>query len=412
MKTNLKRIQRDIEALAKFNATPDNGLTRLSLTEPEQAARRYLKNELQALSLKVYEDAAGTIIGRLEGEDPSLPCIMIGSHFDSVKNGGHFDGPAGIVMGLEIIRTIVDEGIKLKYPLEFVGMIEEEGGRFGSGVFGSRAMARGIEYETLINMIDSEGVSMAEAFQAYGYNPKDILNAKRKPEEIKAFLELHIEQGPILEKEKLDVGIVEFVVGISECRIKLLGRPDHAGTTPMNMRQDPLIAASKLVQAVEGFANNLSDGTVATVGSLITKPGAFNIVASEVELTVDIRSKYQASIDSIKDSIEKMLKCFLENQGMTYEIHPLLDIKPVEMAKDIQKIMNTCARDNGISAKTMISGAGHDAMIMAEVTDVGLLFVPSRGGRSHSKEEWTDYDQLQKGIELLYHTVLEIGEVL
>ncbi|SHI51429.1 allantoate deiminase [Dethiosulfatibacter aminovorans DSM 17477] len=411
MKTNLDRIVKDIEELSKFNSTPGRGLTRFSFTEEDRQARNYIKRELEKLDLYVYEDAAGTVFGRMKDYPVEMPSIMVGSHFDSVKNGGNFDGPAGIAMGLEVMRSLVENNVKTAYPVEFVGMIEEEGGRFGGGVFGSRAMTVGVTLEELKANCDSDGISMAEAMASFGLEPEKISSAKRSPDEIRAFIELHIEQGPVLEKENLDVGLVEYIVGIAEYRIGIKGRPDHAGTTPMNLRKDALIAASELVCQIEELALSQGDGTVATVGAMDVFPGAANIVPGEVELTVDIRSRNQDCIDGVVAGIKRSLKDKADSRGLAWEMRELLNVTPVTMSEKILNTMQEKADEGGIGYKKMTSGAGHDAMIMASMVDSGLVFVPSRDGRSHCPEEWTDYDQLQKGIELIYHTILGIGEV-
>jgi len=254
MQSKLVRIKKDIEELAKFNSTPEKGLTRFSFTNEDKKAREYLANEMKVIGLKVYEDAAGSLIGRIDGELQDGPVIMVGSHFDSVKNGGNFDGPAGVVMALEIMRVLEENNVKTKHPVEFIAMIEEEGGRFGSGVFGSRAMAGRVSYEDLLNNKDADGITMAEAFEEFGFNPEEIEKAKRDPEKLKAFIELHIEQGPVLEKEGKDVGLVSFIVGINQIRVKVKGRPDHAGTTPMDMRKDALSSASEVIAQIKDFA--------------------------------------------------------------------------------------------------------------------------------------------------------------
>lgn len=409
MKTNLNRIKRDIEELAKFNATPGQGLTRFSLTKEDKGAREYIRGELLKLGLEVYEDPAGSIFGRRKGTNDDLPVIMIGSHFDSVKNGGNFDGPAGVVMALEIMRALDENNVKTKYPIEFVGMIEEEGGRFGSGVFGSRAMTGAVSMEELNNNKDNDGISMAEAFKEFGFNPGDIHKAQRKPKDIKAFIELHIEQGPVLEKDRKDIGIVDFIVGLYNLKVTIKGRPDHAGTTPMNMRADALIAATKIVSNIPGYAIEAGEGTVATVGSLDVKPGAANIVPGEVTFTIDIRSKNSRAIEDVKNKIIEDIHAQTNTSGLDVEIEEMLDVKPVEMSKEIIKSFEKNADSNGFSYIKMLSGAGHDAMIMANITDVGLIFVPSKDGRSHCPEEWTDYEDLQKGIEVIYNTILDFG---
>lgn len=412
MKTNLNRIKKDIEELSKFNATPGQGLTRFSLTEEDRGARNYIKNELLKLGLEVYEDPAGSIFGRKKGSDDDLPVIMIGSHFDSVKNGGNFDGPAGVIMALEVMRVLTENNVKTKYPIEFVGMIEEEGGRFGSGVFGSRAMAGAVSIEELNNNKDNEGISMAEAFKEFGFNPDDINNAKRNPEDIKAFIELHIEQGPVLENREKDLGIVDFIVGLYNLKVTIKGRPDHAGTTPMNMRADALVAASKIISHIPNYAIEAGKGTVATVGALSVKPGAANIVPGEAQFTIDIRSKNKSCIEEVKNKVIELIQKETDASGLDVIIEEMLDVKPVKMSEEIIKSFEKNADSKGFSYIKMLSGAGHDAMVMAGITDVGLIFVPSKDGRSHCPEEWTDYEDLQKGIEVVYNTILDLGEVL
>ncbi len=412
MKTNLDRIKKDIEILSEFNATPEKGLTRFSFTKEDRQVREYLKEELKKLNVEIYEDESATLLAKRKGTGGQLPSIMIGSHFDSVKNGGNFDGPAGIIMALEILRTLDENNIKMKYPVEFVAMIEEEGGRFGAGVFGSRAMAGMVTYEELLRNKDENGISMAEAMEEFGFDPKKISDAKRNPEDIKAFIELHIEQGPLLESKNKNVGIVDYVVGINHINVTVKGRPDHAGTTPMNMRADSMNIAAKVIGKIDSYAVEENNGTVVTVGSVKTKPGATNIVAGNVEFTIDLRSKDYESIQKIKEKIKSDLETLTkDNEGLSYEIVQMLDVKPVEMSKKILGLFEKNADSNDLSYEIMTSGAGHDAMIMGKIADVGLVFVPSKDGRSHCPEEWTDYEDLQKGIELIYHTVLDLGEV-
>jgi len=410
MLTKVERIKNDIENLREFNATPGKGLTRFSLTEEDRGARNYLKKELQKLDIEIYEDAAGSLVARRDGTVKDAPVVMIGSHFDSVKNGGHFDGPAGVIMALEILRVMEENDVKTKYPIEFVAMIEEEGGRFGGGVFGSRAMTGQVDYQELLDFKDADGISMAEAFEDFGFDPKKIEEAKRDPEELKAFIELHIEQGPVLENEEKDVGIVDFIVGINQIRVKIEGRADHAGTTPMDMRKDALSSAAEVISEIKNFAIEAGHGTVATVGNLNVKPGAANIVPAEVEFSVDIRSKKLNCIEEVKDKIDQALAAIKAEYAVDYSVQDMLMIEPVELSQEIFNIFKEESKRIGLNSKEMISGAGHDAMIMAAITDVGLIFVPSKNGRSHTPEEWTDYADLQKGIELIYHTVLKVGE--
>jgi len=221
---------------------------------------------------------------------------------------------------------------------------------------------------------------------------------------------LHIEQGPVLENGNIDLGLVDFIVGISEFRVSVKGRPDHAGTTPMPLRRDSLAAASELISEIASFAIEAGNGTVATVGVLDVKPGAANIVPGEVIFTVDIRSKSADCIGQVRKSIEDKLEEVAKKRGVSYKIDDLLNVDPVTMSPEILKVFEKKAVENDFSFKIMTSGAGHDAMIMASLTPTGLIFVPSKDGRSHCPEEWTNYEDLQKGIELICQTIIELGE--
>jgi len=410
MWTKLDRIQRDIEELAKFNSTPGRGLTRFSLTAEDRAARNYLKKELLGCGLKVFEDAAGNLTARREGLLQDAPVVMIGSHFDSVKSGGNFDGPAGVAAALETVRVLSERGIDTLYPIEVVAMIEEEGARFGASLYGSRAMAGKISVAQLKDRKDSEGISMFDALKNFGFRPEDIAAAQRLPGSIKAFLELHIEQGPLLESEGLDIGIVGDIVGIQDLIIKLIGRQGHAGTIPMHLRADALNAAARVIAKISDLAVAAGEGTVATVGWLSVKPGGFNIIPGEAEFSVDIRSGKQAHVDTVTQGIADFLQEMTQGTGVQFEMTSLMKVEPVRMSAGIVAIETACCEKMGLKSRIMSSGAGHDAMVMADLTDVGLLFVPSLAGRSHCPEEWTDYGQLQKGVEVYLHTVMELAE--
>lgn len=407
MESKAERLERDLTTLAKYTATPGSGVTRFSFTQEDQAAREYIKAKMVEAGLTVREDAAGNVIGRREGDVPG-PVVMVGSHFDSVRHGGPFDGIAGVVAALEIARVLQEHNVKTHYPIEFIAMVEEEGGRFGAGLFGSRAMAGKVTQEELRRNKDVQGISTAEAMAAFGFPPENIQAAVRHPEELKAFLELHIEQGPVLEAEGIDVGIVEIIVGIVEYEVEIIGRPDHAGTTPMTMRADALVAASQVVQAVERLARE-ADGAVGTVGRLEVAPGAANIVPGKVTFTVDFRAKDKETLDNLVSGLKNTLHKVCRGD-VTFTLTEKLYVPPVSLPESIRGLFLREAQARGISTKVMLSGAGHDAMVFAGLTDVGLLFVPSRGGRSHCPEEWTDYIALKKGVDVLLGTVLQIAE--
>lgn len=408
MEAKLERLERDLKALAQFTATPGAGVTRFSFTPEDRAAREYIKAEMAKAGLSVREDAAGTVIGRREGEVAG-PVVMVGSHFDSVKHGGPFDGTAGVVAALEIARVLQEHNVKTRYPIEFIAMIEEEGGRFGGGLFGSRAMAGKVSQEELVRNKDAQGISTAEAMAAFGFPPENIKAAERRPEDLKAFFELHIEQGPVLEAEGIDVGVVETIVGIVEYEVEITGRPDHAGTTPMTMRADALVAASRVIQAVERLAREAGGGAVGTVGRLEVAPGAANIVPGRVRFTVDFRAKDGRTLADLVAGLKKALHEACQGE-VTFNLTEKLSVPPVVLPESIRELFVREAEARGISTKVMLSGAGHDAMVLAGLTDVGLIFVPSRGGRSHCPEEWTDYAALKKGVDVLLGTILQIAE--
>lgn len=410
MITNLERIKKDIEELAKFNATPGSGLTRLSFTKEHKEAHNYIENQFKKAGLDVYLDPTGTIIGKREGTLRGAPAVMIGSHYDSVKNGGNFDGVAGVVTALEIARVLEENNITTKYPIEFVGMIEEEGTRFNLGLFSSRAMVGDISEKHLYIHLDEDGISIGKAMENFGLSPKNIHKATRKKEDIKAFLELHIEQGPILENKNKDIGIVNHIVGMKSINITIKGRPDHAGTSPMDMRIDALHASCNVINKINNFVTKKVNDAALTVGILKVFPGVSNIVPGKVFFTIDVRSKDEKNIQIITEQIEKELDIVEKEMNIQYKIEIKLDVKPVKLSEKIINILIDNCNDLNFTSQIMASGAAHDAMVMTRLTDVGMIFVPSKNGRSHCPEEWTDYEDLQKGIELALKTILDLAK--
>ncbi len=409
MNINLERIVKDIETLATFNATPGKGVTRLSFTKEDRQAREYIKEEMKSIGLKVWEDGYSNLFGRKEGKDPSAPAIMIGSHFDSVINGGPFDGVAGLVAALEVARVLVENKVDTYYPIEVVAMNDEEGVRFGTGLSNSRAMVGVMDEEELDNAVDKDGISLRQAMIDFGINP-DLEDAKRPKDSIKAFIELHIEQGPILEDNGKDIGLVETIVGIDKYDCIFKGKPGHAGTTPMINRKDALIGASEFVLAINRMVKEVGQGTVGTVGELNVSPNAPNVIPGHVKLSVDIRSNEDENIKTIGNEIIKEVERIEKSLDIDIEVKNTLYVPPVHMAKEITDIMEKSTKQLGYSYMRMNSGAGHDAMIMAEIAPTSLIFVPSKDGLSHHPDEWTDYEDLKKGVEVMLDTVIQLGK--
>lgn len=404
---NLNRVIKDIETLASFNATPENGVTRLSFTKEDKMAREYIREQMKSAGLKVWEDGYSNLFGRREGKDPDAPVIMIGSHFDSVINGGAFDGAAGLVAALEVLRVFEEKNIETYYPIEVVAMNDEEGVRFGTGVSNSRAMVGLMDEEELDRVMDRDGVSLRKAMENFGITP-DLKNAKRPEGSIKAFIELHIEQGPILEDNNKDIGLVETIVGLDRYDVKIKGKSGHAGTTPMNNRQDALVVASKLILSVNRIAREVGDGTVGTVGEIQVSPNASNVIPGHVEFSVDVRSTKEENIKRVYDEFLKEIDNIKEEEDIDIEITKSLYVPPVNMSEEIIDTMEKISNRLGYKYMRMNSGAGHDAMNMAKIAETSMIFVPSKNGLSHHPDEWTDYEDLKKGIEVMLNTVLEL----
>lgn len=409
MRTSVNRIKRDIETLATFTATPGQGVTRFSFTEQDRKARDYIKNEMIRSGLSVREDAAGSVIGRRAGNNPSGKVVMIGSHFDTVRNGGAFDGCAGVVAAIETARVIHDQNIITDSPIEVVAMVEEEGARFGSSLFGSRAMTGKITCKDLDAYKDDDGITLRQAMEQFGVKP-ELNKAKRSKSSVKAFIELHIEQGPVLESKAVNIGVVESIVGLCEYSITIKGRSGHAGTTPMHLRSDALLAASHVVIAANSAAKIIGEGIVATVGKLKVMPGSVNVIPDVVELNIDIRSQKQDNIKRVLDSVVNVLDNLKAEIGIMFEVSKVFEAEPVKLSPFVTELIKEKSRALGFSSVIMNSGAGHDAMAMADFTETGMIFVPSKDGKSHRPDEWTDYEALQKGAETLLEVVLALAK--
>lgn len=409
MNADVKRIQQHLEVLAEHTATPGQGITRMSYSKEDVLSRNYLKQQMASIGLSVREDAIGNIYGRFEGSEANLPPVMIGSHFDSVPNGGAFDGPAGVIMGLEIASLFYQYQLKPRYPLEIVALVEEEGASFGGGLLASRAIAGYVSADDLHAMFDSDGVSAAEKMARLGFNADNVASVVRKSGDIRAFIELHIEQGPVLEQSNSDVGIVDTIVGLSQLIVTINGKAGHAGTTPMDMRADALLVTSELIGKIAQFAI-VQGETVATVGKLQVFPNGANIIPSKVTFTVDIRSKNEQKLNNVLEQVTQAVNDIASAQ-FTVNIEQPIYIKPTHLDSSIVKLLECSAAQLDYKNQKMVSGAGHDAMIFANICPVGLVFVPSRNGLSHHPDEWTDYEQIKKGIDVIFEAVKVLTEV-
>ena len=396
-----KRISENLEHLKNFTATPNKGCTRLPFTKEARQAANYLKTLMQEAGLEVKEDEAGNVFGFLRGTDPSLPCVMMGSHFDSVVNGGDYDGIAGVICAIEVARQIKEKNIIPKRTFVTAAFCDEEGMRFGTGYFGSGAILGNRTPEYCRTFTDKDDITIYDAMKEYGLDPEKIENAKWKDNSIGYFLEAHIEQGPVLDAEKIEVGLVDCIVGIDRYMVTVHGRSDHAGTTPMNMRLDAVDAATKVIYKIADWARETNDGSVATVGYIKTIPGGMNIAAEACEFTVDIRSRNVKNLEDISAKLHDALEREVGAMGGSFDIQNKLAITPVHLHKPMLNMMEEICKKHNFSYRYMHSGAGHDALEIGQVVPTAMLFVPSKDGRSHCMVEHTEYSDFAKAALIM-----------
>jgi allantoate deiminase len=402
-----ERISEHINQISEFTSTPGKGTTRLTYSQEDLQTRNYIKSKMNELGLQVKEDGFGNIFGKLEGTLKDAPSVMIGSHFDSVPNGGSYDGPAGVVAALEVAGLFASNMLTPKYPLEIVALVEEEGSRFGGGLMGSRGMVGLLSDDDFKNLKDKDGVSTEEAMAKIGVDPS--LPRKRDPETIKAFLELHIEQGPILEEKKIPIGVVEAIVGLTQLEVTVKGQAGHAGTTPMDRRADALVTAAKIIAQLPEFAVSKGKGTVITVGRLNVFPNGANVIPDKVVFSVDIRSGMEENVLDVIEKSKELIDSF-NNDGIETSVEQLLYIQPKELNAGIRSLLKEKSECLNIPYCSINSGAGHDAMVFSDYTEVGMLFIPSKDGLSHCPEEWSDSEDIAKAVQIFYEAAKSLTE--
>lgn len=405
------RIWKRIFELAEIGKREEGGVTRLSFTDEESAAKELAASYMEAAGLSVYEDAVGNLIGRREGRDPSAPVVLVGSHLDSVYNGGNFDGPLGVLAGIEIIQAMHDRGIETEHPIEVVAFTDEEGARFGFGMVGSRALAGTLTPEDLRRYEDERGTSMAEAMRDSGLDPDSIGDAARAPGSVKAYVELHIEQGRLLENADLPVGIVTGIAGPLWLRFVLEGEAGHAGTTPMELRRDALAAAVHIMRSVEAEASRTGT-TVGTVGQLSLSPGGINIIPGRVEFSLDLRDIDEQVRDEVEQRIVQEANELCDERGIGLSTETLQRVTPVPCSESMQNATKSACEKIGLKPYFLASGAGHDGMQLKDLCPVGMIFVRSKGGISHNPAEWTSQEDCIAGCNVLYQTVLNLARNL
>ncbi|CAH0345434.1 Zn-dependent hydrolase [Bacillus sp. CECT 9360] len=407
MEKLIESIESHIGALSEFTATPGKGTTRLTYSNEDLQARQYIKEKMKETGLEVQEDGFGNIFGKLEGTLKDAPSVLIGSHFDSVPNGGAYDGPAGVVAGLEVAALFTQNKLTPKYPLEIIALVEEEGSRFGGGLMGSRGIIGSLSEKDFKNLTDKDGISTIDAMSKIGLDPS--LPKVRDPKTMKAFLELHIEQGPILEEKNIPIGVVEAIVGLTQLEVTVQGQAGHAGTTPMDRRSDALVAAAKIIAQLPDLAIDEGVGTVITTGRLNVFPNGANVIPDKIIFTVDIRSGKEANVLNVIRKTKELIDSYRDN-GIDTSARQLLYIQPKALNTEVRSLLKQKSSDLGIPYCPINSGAGHDAMIFSDVTDVGMLFIPSKDGLSHCPEEWSDARHLANAVQIFYEAAKKLTE--
>ena len=404
------RLIKELEDLGRFNRTPEEGVTRFSFSPEDGMAREYLLSIFASIGLKVSVDGAGNMRARLEGSDPDAPAVLSGSHIDTVLHGGCYDGTVGTLGALEAVRAIAESDLPHRHPIEVIVFSEEEGSNFGSTLSGSKALVGKYSLEDMENLKDPEGKSMAEMARDAGYEPETMADFLLRPGDIRAMVELHVEQSVVLESMGVPVGIVEAVAGIRVVEIRMKGTANHAGATPMTLRRDPLVAAAHIMAQIETLARGSGTGTtVATVGKIACFPNVSNIIPGEIRFTVEIRDVKAAGIQSVLDGISALAPAIAASRDISLEIISVSDSDPVQLDGDIASLSEECAAKRDIPCVRMNSGAVHDACMLAPIVATGMLFIPSRGGRSHVPEEYSDPDDIEKGVSLLADVLYELA---
>jgi allantoate deiminase len=382
-------IERRLDELYAIGAQPDGGTFRPLYGDAWAKSVERVERWLKDAGLKTRRDAVGNLWGRAEGADKGKS-VVTGSHIDTVRNGGRLDGALGIVAGLTAVEALLKDKGKPRRTLEVVAICEEEGSRFKTSFWGSRAIT---------GAIDQADAEIAAAMRERGLDPSTISTAAR--DDIDTFIELHIEQGAVLESSNQPLAIVSAIAGTAHLELTVTGRPDHAGTTPMDLRRDALAGAAAMVQAVEAIARSLGTPAVATVGKLDVEPAQINVVPGEVVFTIDLRHSDLSGRRALEERIRSLCTTIAEERQLRLAIRTLQEKPPVAMHAEVRALLARAANDCGVQPAEMVSGAGHDAQILAARCKVGMLFVPSIGGRSHCPEEHTDPGHLELGARVL-----------
>ena len=404
MRINRTRLMESMDALGRVGETPRGGLTRLALSDEDRLGRDLLVRWMREAGLTVTIDRMGNMFGVRAGRE-ALPPVMMGSHADSVPTGGRYDGQLGVLCALEAIRSLDDHGIRTRHPVGMIVFTNEEGARFQPAMLGSAVLAGKIPLEDAYNARDKDGLRLGDELERIGYLGPEPCAARP----YRAYLELHIEQGPQLEEEGLQVGVVEGIVAIAWSRLTLRGVQDHAGPTPMRIRHDALVAAADVIGGVRALARRIGGDIVTTVGRLDVVPNIPNAIPGAVSLSIDVRDPDDRQVDRALEGIDDLVRDAARREGVTYDLAHYWRVPRTPFHADVVGAVEDAARSLGCGYRRILSGAGHDAQYMAAVCPTGMVFVPSRAGRSHCEEEFTAPDDIEPGANALFLAALSLA---
>lgn len=396
VRESARRLERDIQELSRFSG-PGPGVSRLSFTPEYRSALGYLEEEFGGIGFETYYDPVGNFVA--SNVPVGERCVALGSHVDSVPNGGRFDGTAGVLCALEVARLMPDASLKV------FSFVEEEGSRFGRGILGSRCAVGSVSEEDLRVYRDPDGVSFYEAAIEAGHEPARVADCTANLDGVERYVEVHIEQGRVLEEGGEEVGVVEAIAGLVHGTLEVEGSADHAGATPMDLRSDAGLTAAEIVVELERLVRGVGKTTVGTVGRVELHPGALNVIPGRAEVGLDVRDVEESRVEEILDGIVDFARGRAEERGqrITYREH--LRTAPVGMAREVVSALEDACGRTGVSYRKMVSGAGHDAMMVARRVPAGMIFVPSREGISHSPEEFTEPLYLARAVTVLLEAV-------
>ena len=405
-----ERLQKDFDAMAQLTGLGE-GINRLAFTEADWEGRQYIIDRMTDAGLDVEIDGFGNVIGYKIGTNPDLPVVMVGSHTDSVPNGGNYDGVAGVLSAIEVVRSIIDDGFEHEHTIAVVDFMCEESSRFDAATLGSMAMRGKLTLNDLHRLVDKQGISLYDALKERKLHPDDLESmAYNRP--VKAFIEMHIEQGKVLEHEQKQIGIVSGIAAPERFYVTIRGNADHSGATPMNLRHDALCGSSKIILGIEEVTSMQEEpSVVGTVGIAKVVPGAMNVIPGSVKLGVDIRSISKVARDSVVFLIKELIDIIAEKRGLSYTIEPIAQDHPVAMHPAMIREIEEAVKSVGVDYMTMSSGAGHDAMHWTEVAPTGMIFIPCRDGISHNPAEFAAMNDIVVGAEVLENVIKNISLV-